>query len=473
MPILSVSWPGIKSRFDGSTKVVALTNRQISMLLTVAEQLTWEKTFRTPDYDWADKDTLDAEVHDLIRWLSMPVDVGDITGYIDEVETLLTEIRDLTQANQPCCGDTTPLPNPYESPNADNYPDTPPATWGESEPIADSDDWQELVCGAAHKYVDILKDTTTELDGLVKTGALIVGGVAGLLALATSAGILSAVAYTAAASATAALIGITVETLLGDAADDLEDARADIVCAIVHQGHQELAAAVEAAVDPEAWLVWYKWIDYETAWNVLLDGGRDGTYLDPTRSTACDCPAPPLPQGASTYPLEVVGLTHTPNDATWSTTVNSWGPDGSFNLTVTHNSTSGHYYYVYLDVAASPYWGIGNHQGILYEGVRMTYTQALIHTPCTGVLHDQCGATCGNGNTDGYWLVCSSPYAGYDTDIATYHGITLNGSIGTKGLTASPDQTRQLAIRFWFKDINQGYTSTIRSDGLFWAINNP
>lgn len=182
---------------------------------------------------------------------------------------------------------------------------------------------------------------------------------------------------------------------------------------------------------------------------------------------------PPLPQGASTYPLEVTSLTYTPNDAIWTTTVNSVGDKGDFNLTVTHNSLGGHYYYVYMDVAASPYYPEGQHRGILYWGTRMTYTEALPNAPCTGVLHNQCSFQSGNGNTLGYWLTFSSPYAGFDTDIANYHGVSLNYSAGTAGLTANPDQTRQLAIRFWFKDINSAYTSTVQSSGMYWAIYNP
>lgn len=288
MPIVSIDWGALKERLGGATFLVALTDRQVSMLLTLSEQLGWRKTFRTADYDWADVDDLDTEIDDLRSQLIMPVSLTSIIQYIDEIEALLQGIQELQRLGG-CCDNTAPVGEEHTSPNADNYPDTPPAEWGDGEAIVDSADWQELVCGAAHAYVDLLKATSDELDGAVKSAALVVGGIAGLMALLTGAGILLAVAWTAAASIVSGLVaGATAATFEGSS-DELEAARADIVCAIVHGDAAALRAEIEAAVSGLAWTLWFQFVDYDSAWATMIDGGNNQGFLPVDRRSDCEC----------------------------------------------------------------------------------------------------------------------------------------------------------------------------------------
>lgn len=104
MPVVQLDWEKIKSRFAGGTQFFVLTDQQAALLLSLSEQLTWDKTYKVEDYDFADRDTLEAEVADTQRNLMMGVDITDLIGYIDEVETLLRDLKTLT-SNQCCPGD--------------------------------------------------------------------------------------------------------------------------------------------------------------------------------------------------------------------------------------------------------------------------------------------------------------------------------------------------------------------------------
>ena len=289
MPVVQIDWAKLIGKLGDVTGFYTLTHRQASLLLSLSEQLTWEKTFRDFGYDFSDWDTVQLEVADLQRWLMSPVDVTDLIGYIDEIEDLLKAMQ--TIGVTPCCDTIAPLAERKQS--DEDYPDTPPAEWGDGEPIADSDDWMELVCGAAHKYVDLLKDTGDELEGLFIAGALVMGGIAGLLSLGAGAGILLAVSYSVAAGITTGLIEGMILGTFGDTVDDLEANRASITCAIVLGTATDLSDAIEDAVSALAWTLWFQWVDYESAWATMVDGYNSNGALEVSRRTDCDCPAQP------------------------------------------------------------------------------------------------------------------------------------------------------------------------------------
>ena len=183
MPILSISWPTLKSKFDGRTKILALTDRQISMLSTLAEQLTWQKTFRTEDYDWADKDELDAEVQDLIRWLTMGVDLADIIQYVDEIEDLLR----LLQSPPGCCQDVDWTEGEEGTePITENESNGIPAWFVDSGWADDDDDWDgfaEYQCHVANVIVNNLQTKVTSLEDIFDAAGVIVIGVGALIGL--------------------------------------------------------------------------------------------------------------------------------------------------------------------------------------------------------------------------------------------------------------------------------------------------
>jgi hypothetical protein len=291
MPVVQIDWTKIKANLDDVTAIYALTHRQAALLLGLSEQLTWQKTFRLDDYDWSDKDLLDADVADLQRNLTMPTNLSDIIQYIDEIEELLRGLQEIGITGQgACCGNTAPISEEKTLEN-DDYPTTPPAYWGD-EPVTDSDDWQQLVCGAAHAYVDLLTNTSDELEHLVTAGALVVGAIAGILALLSGAGILLAVGYGTAATITSGVISGAILGTFGSASDDLEAARDEIVCAITHGDEELLSDAIETTVSGLAWSLWFQHIDYSSAWATMVDGFNQNGSLPVDRREDCDCEEP-------------------------------------------------------------------------------------------------------------------------------------------------------------------------------------
>ena len=252
MPILSISWPDVKAKFDGSTKILALTDRQISLLSTLAEQLTWEKTFRTPDYDWSDKDELDQEVQDLIRWLTMPVDLQEIVGYVDEIEDLLRALQNVSS----CC-------NPEDWTDGDQYTEPidedstngVPQHFVDAGWATDTNDWdgfQDFQCQVANVLVNDLKAKVTQLEDVFDTaGALIIG----LGAIAALIGMIFGSGVTLLVGGILASVGATSrlwERLQSGGADavpseeEIELSRDDLVCAWVDDNNDGVDDRIDA-----------------------------------------------------------------------------------------------------------------------------------------------------------------------------------------------------------------------------------
>jgi hypothetical protein len=286
MPVVQLDWVRIKSKLGDVTGLYFLTHRQASLLLSLSEQLTWRKTYRAFEYDFSDWDDVQMEVADLQRYLSMPVNLVDLVGYIDDIEDLLIALQTIGVTSSPCCENVAPISETKES--DEDYPGTPPATWGDGEEIEDAADWKHLVCGAASMYVDILKATAEDLEKLVVSGGIVLGAIAGALTLLAGAGIVLAIGYGAAAAITTGIVKSIVLGTFGDSGQDLEDARESIMCAIVSGVEGALSDAVEAAVGGLAWSLWYSFIDYDSAWGTMIDGYNKNGFLDVVRSSDCD-----------------------------------------------------------------------------------------------------------------------------------------------------------------------------------------
>lgn len=247
----------------------------------------WE---RDPEKRGADAaDAWDEAVHATLGALEMGFpDI--LLGHIDEVEGQLAQVIDLLRQADYCCN-MAPYDEVVTSEFSESVPgtDTPPGTWGDGEVVADTDDWYQLVCGAAHAYVDHLVAMAEQIDTILTLGVLGIGAVTAILSLLAGAGILIAVSYGLAASATWGLADHVGSALMINAAGDIEAARADIVCAVIEGG---LASAVETAVGPTAWTAFFQFVPYESARNVMLEGEHDGEYLPVNRRSDCDCPEP-------------------------------------------------------------------------------------------------------------------------------------------------------------------------------------
>lgn len=214
-----------------------------------------------------------------------------LLGYIDEVETLLKAIKALPPG---CCPENVVYfpPDGVEDPGHDYFGPEFPDPWGDDNEMADLEAWQEAVCGAAHAWVDKLVGIGAEMDALVVTGAIGMGAIAGILGLLAGAGIILPLAYGFIASITTGIIAAATSELFGDASDDIETNRTDLVCKILMFDASDLADEVEATVSSLAWSLFFSHIDWESGINVIQTGEHNGEYLVHDPLDTCDCQPP-------------------------------------------------------------------------------------------------------------------------------------------------------------------------------------
>ena len=238
MPIIQIDWERIKGKLDDVTAFYALTHRQASLLSSLAEQLTWKKTFQVNDYDWSDKDTLDAEIADLESNLQMPVNISDIIGYIDEIEDLLRAL----EQHAGCCdaGDISDGAN-FTDPVTDGEGDVPQniIDAGYAEDAEDWEGFADYKCMVAHVSVDQLEARTCEIATHMdqdSTTYAIIGGIAVLTGIIThifTAGLSTlTIAILTALGATSLLYKYLLDfELMEDLADDVATNHDELACA--------------------------------------------------------------------------------------------------------------------------------------------------------------------------------------------------------------------------------------------------
>lgn len=355
---------------------------------------------------------------------------------------------------------------------------TGPADW------AGFDDYK---CIISHLMVDNIRAQTVIMQERMLPSGALVGGIAAAAAIALviftaggaalAYGIVLALGGVSTLYAALALLG---EVGLDDVVDDLLTHHDALACAIYQaDGSDGAVVALKDEIDvlfgalPAAFL---KTLNLEPQLKALYNGRYDQENIAQILADEgyvpgdFECCVPEAPSGAFAWPIEITNVSFPPDDATFTTHSSSWDEDG-FTMDVTHHPDSGHYYNVTLTLAASPYWGTGNHRGIVYRGVRYTYNSPQDIVPDGGI--QDVNAPAGYDNTNQWRMVYSSPYADFDDDIEAYLGITFSGVFGTHGLQQNPDQSRTLVLRFWCKDINDpehrwnGYLTQ-----MYWAIDN-
>lgn len=241
MPVIQNDWLTIKAKFGDRTALYALTTAQASLLLSIAPQLEWEKTYRAFGYDFADWDYLQAEVADLQRGLTMPV-------YIDD---LVSQLKQMTDAiiSLYCCPDGTPLDptdgDQYTDQYTENEANGVPTNIVDAGYADDDDDWDgfnSYKCMVSHVTVESLArklDQFEELADVAAVGMLSVGAI--LAILGTVIGVISGgsfiiiLAILGGAAAVANLyqeITDAAEGLFADAAEEVREYAQDLACAL-------------------------------------------------------------------------------------------------------------------------------------------------------------------------------------------------------------------------------------------------
>lgn len=241
MPVIQNDWLTIKAKFGDRSALYALTTAQASLLLSIAPQLTWEKTYRAFGYDFADWDYLQAEVADLQRGLTMPV-------YIDD---LVSQLKKMTDAiiSLYCCPDGTPLDPTDGDQYTDHYtedePNGVPTNIVDAGYADDDDDWDgfnSYKCMVSHVTVESLArklDQFEELADVAAVGMLSVGAI--LAILGTIIGVISGGTFIivltilGGAAAVANLyqeISDATEGFFADAAEEVREYAQDLACAL-------------------------------------------------------------------------------------------------------------------------------------------------------------------------------------------------------------------------------------------------
>jgi len=258
MPIIQIDWQKIKSKLGDVTALYALTHRQASLLSSLAEQLKWDKTFRVNDYDFSDRDELEADISDLELQLQMPTNLVDIIQYIDEIEDLLRALQGVTSC---CDGEDITGGDQYTDPIIDGEGDVPQniIDAGYAE---DSEDWEGFAsykCMISHLMVLQLEYRLRKLATLADESGDILGGAAAIISVVVTifsiviTGVLTPIALGILASTgTAAILwkAITDATNLDDLADEVDENHDDLACSIYFSdGSEDAIASLKSKID--------------------------------------------------------------------------------------------------------------------------------------------------------------------------------------------------------------------------------
>ena len=164
----------------------------------------------------------------------------------------------------------------------------PPDYYGETA-VADWDEWSEYLCHNANLWVDELVRAGETIATALSTGGITIGLLAAVIAAITFfvvGGVLALPLLMV------VVFGLSVEvssTVFDTAAEDIEDARDEIICAILTG--RSVSDAVENALSSSVpWDLLYNYIDYDSATAILYEGGDGDTqFLEAEKDDTCSC----------------------------------------------------------------------------------------------------------------------------------------------------------------------------------------
>ena len=347
MPIIQIDWQEIKEKFGDVTAIYAFTHRQASLLLSLSEQLSWEKTFREFGYDFDDKDDLDWDIEDLRNNLVSPVDLTDVIQYIDDVETILNAILAAQSANPGCCPDGVYYEPVEPIPDFDTVPQ-PIVDAGYATDTDDLEGYYDYRCMAGNLFFNNVQNKLVELTPIIAGGFALFNILAGLFTFLTAGiGPGAVIVIAGLAVESSAIIALVnslkdISSILpSDWAEDLEDCRDEIICAMQMADGQEavktafldgvescLGAAPRLVIanlnlDPMLQALWYGQSNGVDVAQRLADEGFDATTYD------CECEEELEPHQLIQNPNFDAGADHwTINSGKWSWVSSFGGASG-------------------------------------------------------------------------------------------------------------------------------------------------
>ena len=248
----------------------------LSQLLELTNWRNWER-----DDDHKGKDAATSwKAANVLTWECWRM------ACLEQLQADVSAILAYLQVSNPCCddnityGDGTSFTTDI-TPNSGDAPDY----YGETA-VTDWDDWKEHVCFNGNAWVDKLISESVSIENVLAVGGLTIGllayAIAGI-ALFVVGGFISGPVLIVIMSGIVA--GYTSE-LFSDAAEDIEDNRGQILCALFNG--TSVADAIEAAVSSLAWSIFYQHIDYDSAVALLYEGGDGTTFLPADTDDTCD-----------------------------------------------------------------------------------------------------------------------------------------------------------------------------------------
>lgn len=209
-----------------------------------------------------------------------------IIGHIDELEGLIRAL-DIVQ----CCDNPSVTFGPIEPiPDAGyGYEDSFPTTWGDNETIVDQDDYDEVLCAMAHRFVDYLTQVGENIDTAAEQGVAGVSALGTILSHVSGLGLVVVYAYAVITAIAAAIEAGWTTALFDTAGDAIEVEREAIVCAFLSGNAVTLEDAVEDEISALAFSLFYTHIDYVSAINAAQTGEWNGEFVKIDRDDSCDC----------------------------------------------------------------------------------------------------------------------------------------------------------------------------------------
>jgi hypothetical protein len=308
-----------------------------------------------------------------------------------------------------------PIPDITDIPSGTPFPPIYAGT-----EITSQDQYRRAVCFNANKYVDILKEQNQQLLSLLELGTVAVGLIAAILAIMSAAGLLIAIAYGLAASVFTSLVALASWEFLADVPSDLENARAEIVEAIVC-GYP-LAPVIEDAIDTDAWTAFYQWVDWSSAAATIRSGSNSGQDLEYGQDGACVefCPEQPF----------TLNFTFDTDGQGWQLTGGQWNAPGYIRISVGGTGSNN-----YIRLNLSTVWSLLT----LDTGTEITFQQFSADVYDDGLTLDASFLI--NLNTDPSSIWISEPIvipdgssARYTIDIPPNPMTTENDSLRITGL---------------------------------------
>jgi len=255
MPIIQLEWAKIKARLAGLGMLYSFSDRQAALLMSLAEQLTWRKSFDLPGYDFSDWDDLQADVADLQRALMMSVSLADLLAKMDDIIAAVNAIE--TDPFGACCSGTLEYGNvPGGFTSTDPVPQAV-IDAGYAVDVNDQAGYSDYKCMAAHLVVNNMANKLLQLPDIIGLGGGLLTLLVGLLATFSGLGtvvIIAGLVIDAAALITLAdaLFGVSAEHM-EDLAAEVETNRAELVCAMTTaDGISGVLVDLKAKID-ELW----------------------------------------------------------------------------------------------------------------------------------------------------------------------------------------------------------------------------